>query len=106
MLTSIAQIFLLYNASNATPKSKTLWLNICLLARLRVVFKKLKETALTLPSFEQVTVILIPRPLATASSSQRVVNLKETFGILQLDLNPATTRAILGHNWIVAKLER
>ena len=96
----------LYSSSSATSKSKSLWLNICRLARLRVAFQNLKDTALTLPSFEQVTIILVLRPLAPATPSQRPLNLKQTFGILQLDLAPATTRAVLGLNWTGAKIER
>ena len=96
----------LYSSPSATSKSKSLWLDICLLARLQVALQKFKEIALTLPSFEQVTIILVPCHLAPANPSQRPLNLKQTFGILQLDLGPATTKAVLGQNRTVAKIER
>ena len=96
----------LYSSPSATSKSKTLWLDICLLARLRVAFQNFKDIALTLPSFEQVTITLILCPSAPANPSQRPLSLKQTFGILQLDLGPATTKAVLGQNWTVAKIER
>ena len=96
----------LYSSPSASSRSKSLWSDICLLARLRVAFQNFKDNALTLPSFEQVTIILVPRPLAPANPSQCPLNLKQTFGILQLDLGPATTNAVLGHNWTVAKIER
>ncbi|KAF2681846.1 hypothetical protein K458DRAFT_371081 [Lentithecium fluviatile CBS 122367] len=96
----------LYSSPSATSRSKSLWLNICLLARLRVAFQNFKDIALTLPSFEQVTITLVPRPLAPANPSQRPLNLTQTFSMLQLDLSPATTKAVLGQNWTVAKIER
>ena len=96
----------LYSSSSATSRSKSLWLDICLLARLRVAFQNFKDIALTLPSFQQVTIILVLRPVAPANPSQRPLNLKQTFGILQLDLGPATTKAVLGQNWTAARIER
>ena len=96
----------LYSSSSATSRSKSLWLDICLLARLRVAFQNFKVIALTLPSFKQVTIILVLRPLAPANPSQRPLNLKQTFGILQLDLGPATTKAVLGQSWTAARIER
>ena len=96
----------LYSSPSATPRSKSLWWDICLLARLRVAFQNFKDIAHTLPNFEQVTIILVSRPLVPANPSQRPLNLKQTFGILQLDLGPATTKAVLDHNGNIAKIER
>lgn len=96
----------LYSSPSATSQSKRLWLGICLLARLRVAFQKFKDIVLTLPSFKQVTIILVPCPPAPANPSQRPLSLKGTFGILQLDLNSATTKAVLGQSWTVARIER
>ncbi len=96
----------LYSSPSATCRSKSLWLDICLLARLRVAFHNFKEIVLTLPSFEKVTIILVLRPPAPENPSQRPLNLKQVFGILQLDLGPATTKAVLGQNWTVAKIKR
>lgn len=97
---------ILCSSPSATSRSKSLWLDICLLARLRVAFQKFKDIALTLPSFEQVTIVLVPCRLAPVNPSQRPLNVKQTFGILQLDLGPATTKAVLGQNWSVARIER
>ncbi|KFX86115.1 hypothetical protein O988_09759 [Pseudogymnoascus sp. VKM F-3808] len=55
--------------------------------------------ALTLPSFEQVTIILVSRPFTPTNPSQRPLNLNETFDILQLELDPTTTKAVLGQNY-------
>ena len=96
----------LHSSPSANSKSKSLWVDICMLARLRVAFQNFKDIALTLPSFEQVTVILVLCPLVPANPSQRPLNLKQTFGILQLDLEPAIVKAVLGQNWTVAKIER
>ena len=97
---------LLYSSPSATRKSKKLWENACLLARLRVAFQKFKDIALTLPSFEQVTFILVPCPHAHANPPQQLLSLKQTFGILRLDLTPDTAKAILGLNWPVARCQR
>ena len=97
---------LLYSSPNATSRSKSLWLNLCLLARLRAAFQNFKDIVLMLPSFKQVTINLVLRPLAPAKPSRPPLNLKQTFGLLQLDLGPATTKAVLGRNWSVAKIGR
>jgi len=66
---------ILYSSPSATSRSKSLWLDICLLARLRVAFQNFKDITLTLPSFKQVTIILVPRPVALANLSQRPLSL-------------------------------
>ncbi len=66
----------LYSSLSATSRSKSLWLDICLLARLRVAFQNFKDITLTLLSFEQVIIILVLRPLTLANPSQRPLNLK------------------------------
>ena len=80
-------------------------MDIYLLSRLRVAFQTFKDIALTLPSFKQVTIILVHCPLASANPSQSALSLKQTFGILKLELAPATTKAVLGQKWTVAKVE-
>ncbi|KAF2709074.1 hypothetical protein K504DRAFT_380044 [Pleomassaria siparia CBS 279.74] len=96
----------LHSSQRATSELKGLWLDICMVARLRVAFQAFKDVALTLPSFERVTIILVPRPPAPANPSQRPLTLKQTFGILQLELGPATTKAVLGQKCSVPKAER
>ena len=66
----------LYSSPSATSRSKSLWSDICLLARLRVAFHNSRDIALTLPSFKQVTIILVIRPLGPTSSSERLLSLK------------------------------
>ncbi|OBT49837.1 hypothetical protein VE04_09983, partial [Pseudogymnoascus sp. 24MN13] len=95
----------LYSSSSATSRSKSLWSNIRRLAGHRVSFQNFKDISLTLPSFEQVTIILVSRPFTPANPSQRPLNLNETFGILQLKLDPTTTKAVLGQNWTVPKIK-
>ena len=87
---------ILYSSPSATSRSKSLWLDICLLVRLRVAFQNFKDIALTLLNYERVTIILVLRTLAPANPSQRPLNLNQTFAILQLDLGPATIKAVLG----------
>ena len=55
---------ILSSSPSATSRSKSLWLDICKLARLRVAFQNFIDIALTLPSFERVTIGLVPRPFA------------------------------------------
>jgi len=93
----------LHSSPTATSKSKCLWLSICQLARLQVAFQVFKDIALTLPSFEHVTIILVPCPVAPAIPSSHPLNLHQAFRILKLDLNSATVKAVLGQNQTVAK---
>lgn len=51
----------LQSSAGSTTKTKKLWVDICLLARLRVTFKKFEEITLKLPSFSKVTIILLLR---------------------------------------------
>lgn len=97
---------LLYSSSSATSKSKALWVDICMLARLRIAFQIFKDIALTLPSFTDVTIVLVPHPSKPVNPSQRPLNLKQTLGILQLDLSPTTIKAVLGQNSIATKIEQ
>ncbi|KAJ4322557.1 hypothetical protein N0V94_002319 [Neodidymelliopsis sp. IMI 364377] len=96
----------LYSSHSANSKSKKLWVNICLLARLRIAHQTFKEIAITLPSFQNPTIILIPRPSAPAPTVQSALTLSQTFGLLHLPLNTTTTKAMLGRSWTVARLDR
>ena len=87
---------ILYSSPSATPRSKSLWLDICLLARLRVALQKFKEIAVTLPSFEQVTIILVPCPRAPANPSQRPLSCFMCNRFIQ-SLGRFTTRGCHGH---------
>ncbi|PVH95836.1 hypothetical protein DM02DRAFT_689266 [Periconia macrospinosa] len=97
---------MLNSSESASSKSRKLWANICLLARLRVAFETFKETALTLPSFTHITIALVPRPPAPASPPHRLISLKEAFGILGLDTVQETVQAVMGQNWTLARIER
>jgi hypothetical protein len=52
----------LYSSPTATSKSRELWVNICMLSRLRVAFNIFKDIYLVLPSFTLIKIILIPHP--------------------------------------------
>ncbi|KAF1961812.1 hypothetical protein CC80DRAFT_589306 [Byssothecium circinans] len=93
----------LFRSPSATSKSKTLWVHICLLARLRVAFERFKDISLLLPSFAQVSITLVHHPLAPTNPPQCPLNLNQTFALLGLDPSPATTKAVLGQNWTVGK---
>jgi hypothetical protein len=97
---------MLNNSSRASSTSKKLWVNICLIARLRVTFEKFKETALTFPSFTHITITLVSRPPAPASPPHRLLNLRETFDILGLNTKKNTVQAVMGQEWILSRLER
>ncbi|KAF2443258.1 hypothetical protein P171DRAFT_487209 [Karstenula rhodostoma CBS 690.94] len=94
----------LNSSRSATSKSRKLWASICRLARLRVAFENFKEIACTLPSFENVSIILIPRPPAPTSPTQSL-DLKHTFSILGLELTPDTVKAITNQKWTLKKTE-
>lgn len=96
----------LHSSQCATPKSRSLWWNICLLARLRVAFERFKGIALLLPSFAEIMIILVPCPTARVPSSQRPLDLKQTFRILNLELTPATIQAVLGKQRDLVKTKR
>jgi hypothetical protein len=76
---------MLNSSSRASSTSKKLWVDICLIARLKVTFGKFKETALTFPSFTCITITLVSRPPAPASPPHRLMNLRETFDTLGLN---------------------
>ncbi|KAF2639440.1 hypothetical protein P280DRAFT_428535 [Massarina eburnea CBS 473.64] len=96
----------LYSSPSATSRSKSLWLDICMFARIRVAFENFKDIAVTLPSFAKVTIVLVPRPPVPTSPSQRPLTLDQIFGILQLDLGPPTTELVLGQNWTMDRIGR
>ncbi|KAF2806940.1 uncharacterized protein BDZ99DRAFT_573630 [Mytilinidion resinicola] len=85
----------LYSSPGATSKTKKLWMDISLLARLRVTFEKFGETALAFPSFNEVTIILLPRDSTSIASPKCSLNLKQTFGILNLSLDGDTIGSVL-----------
>ncbi|KAK6538660.1 hypothetical protein TWF694_010237 [Orbilia ellipsospora] len=95
----------LNSSSRATSKSKNLWVNICMFSRLRVAFENFKDISTTLPSFKNVRIVLVARPSAPAHPPQNPLNLAQTFNILKLDVNPQTTKAVLGGNWDLAKIQ-
>jgi hypothetical protein len=96
----------LYSSPSANSKSKKLWVNVCLLARLRIAHQTFKEIAVTLPSFQNPTIILVPRPSAPALTVQSALTLSQTFALLHLPLHATTIKAVLGHSWTVARLDR
>ncbi|KAF2848346.1 hypothetical protein T440DRAFT_491243 [Plenodomus tracheiphilus IPT5] len=73
---------ILYSSASTTSKSKKLWINICLFARLRVAFECFKSIMLVLQSF------------------------KQTFSILGLKLDSTTAKAVLGRGWTLDKTKR
>jgi hypothetical protein len=96
---------MLNSSARASSTSRKLWVSICLVARLRVIFEKFKETALTFPSFTRITIVLVSRPPTPASPPHRLMNLKETFDILGLDTKKSTIQAVMGQKWTLSQLE-
>ncbi|OCL03033.1 hypothetical protein AOQ84DRAFT_420660 [Glonium stellatum] len=94
------------SSSGAATKTKKLWADICLLARLRTAFQKFKEVALTLPSFNKVTITLLPRASTSVNQPKSSLSLKQTFDILELNLNPPTAKGVLGQKWTIGRAEQ
>lgn len=96
----------LQSSAGSTTKGKKLWVDICLLARLRVTFKKFEEIALKLPSFSKVTIILLPHDSVSVKSPERPLDLKQTFDILEISLNSTTVQTMIGQKWLLSRVER
>jgi hypothetical protein len=77
-----------------------------MLARLRVAFGIFRDIALTLSSFKNVAITLVPGPPKPDRHPMGDLNFRQTLGLLQLDSSPATIKVVLGQNSTVAKMER
>jgi OTT_1508-like deaminase len=96
----------LQSSPSATTKTKKLWIDICLLSRLRVAFQKFEEIALKLPSFNQVTIILLPRYSVSAKPPERPLSLRQTFDILKLSLDSQTVKSMISQRWTLNRVEQ
>lgn len=96
----------LQTSEGSTTKTKKLWVSICLLARLRVTFKKFEEIALKLPSFSKVTIILLLRDSVSVEPPERPLTLKQTFDILRINLESSTVKSMIGQGWSFNRVER
>ena len=96
----------LQSSPGATTKTKKLWVDICLLARLRVAFQKFEEIALKLSSFNKVTIILLPHHSASVDPPVNPLSLKQTFNLLKLSLDSPTVKSIIGQRWGVNRVEQ
>ncbi|CAN9257831.1 unnamed protein product [Alternaria alternata] len=85
----------LNNSTYATRESKRLWQRICLLSRLRAAYQNFLDIAQTLPSFAQVKFVLVPLLVAPPNPPQPPLTLKQTFRILDLNLDDTTREAVL-----------
>lgn len=85
----------LNNSTYATRESKRLWQRICLLSRLRAAYQTFLDIAQTLPSFAQVKFVLVPLLVAPPNPPQPPLTLKQTFRILDLNLDDTTREAVL-----------
>ena len=81
-------------------------MDICLLARLRVAFQKFEEIALKLPSFNRVTIILLPYHLASVDPPVNPLSLKQTFNILKLSLDSPTVKSMISQRWAINRVEQ
>ena len=104
MMTAVQE--LLQTSPRATSKTKKLWGNICFLARLRVAFEKFKKIAIELPSFNIVSIKLVPRGIGMQNPLQGALNLKQVFELLGLALNDSAIKAIINPKWTVSKAEK
>ena len=95
----------LNSGASSTMRSRTLWSSICLSSRVRVAYRTFIQIAQTLPSFGHINFVLVPRPVVSLKPPQRPATLKQTLGMLMLDLNPSITKEVLGSDWTVSKTE-
>jgi len=95
----------LNSGASSSLKSRTLWISICLFSRVRVAYRTFIEIAQTLPSFGHIKFVLVPRPAVSPKPPQRPATLKQTLGMLKLDLNLNITKKVLGNDWTVGKTE-
>lgn len=96
----------LQSSAGSTTKMKRLWVDICLLARLRVTFNKFEEIALKLPSFNKVTIILLLRDSVVVEPPEPPLSLKQTFDILKISLDSTTVKSMIGQRWSLSRVER
>lgn len=96
----------LQSSAGSTTKMKKLWVDICLLARLRVTFQKFEEIALKLPSFNRITIILLLRDSVSVEPPERPLSLKQTFEILKISLDSTTVKSMIGQSWSLNRVER
>lgn len=87
-----AEVLLQDSSVEVTEK---LWVEICLLARLRVGFKKFEEITLKLGSFNEVTIILLPHTCLPVKPPKNPLNLKQTFELLGLCVDSQTLKAVI-----------
>lgn len=90
----------------STTKTKKLWVDICLLARIRVTFQKFEKIALKLPSFIKVTIILVLRNSISVKPPEDPLSLKQTFGVLKTSLDSTTVKSMIGQGWSCNRVER
>jgi len=95
----------LNSRASSTLESRKLWSSICLFSRIRVAYRTFIEIAQTLPSFGRIKFVLVPRPAVSLKPPQRPATLKQTLGMLELDLNSNITKELLGNDWNVSKTE-
>ncbi|KAE8422878.1 hypothetical protein BDV36DRAFT_244721 [Aspergillus pseudocaelatus] len=94
---------LLQTSPHSTPRTKKLWESIYFLGRLRAAFETFKDIALNLPSFKKVTIIPVPRDIATQKALQRPLNLSQAFNLLDVTLDLLTVKKVIGQKWTVPK---
>ncbi|KAE8382272.1 hypothetical protein BDV26DRAFT_15470 [Aspergillus bertholletiae] len=97
---------LLQTSSHSTPRTKKLWEGICFLGRLRMAFETFNNIALNLPSFKKVTIIPVPREIATQKALPSPLNLEQTFDLLNVSLDASTVKKVIGQRWTVPKAKQ
>ena len=75
--------------------TEKLWVEICLLTRLRVGFKKFEEITSKLGSFNEVTIILLPHTCLAIKPPENPLNLKQTLDPLGLCVGSQTLKAVI-----------
>lgn len=78
--------------------TEKLWIEICLLVKFRVRFKKFEKITSKLENFNEVIIILLPRTCLSDNLPENPLNLKQTFELLELCLDSQTLRALIRKN--------
>ncbi|KAF7943452.1 hypothetical protein EAE96_011378 [Botrytis aclada] len=97
---------LLQTSPKSTKQTRKLWTDIYFLGRLRVILEKFKEISLKLPSFSNVTIVLVTGDKIPQKALKDALKLRETLNLLDLPTDALTVETVIGPSWTVAKAER
>lgn len=96
----------LLDSQLATPETRKLWENIYFLGRLRTAFKRMRKVILTFPSFQKVKFVPLLPANNTSRTKHNPLGLERTLELIDLNMNAATVKYILGSTWTIKGAKR